>query len=65
MNGAFYVNTNVDFYLRRQDALGIYGLKYPDDGTDNANSVTFGGNSMNIERSIYKTGIEYMSACKN
>ena len=27
-NGAVYINTNINFYLRRQDPYGIYGLQY-------------------------------------
>ena len=27
-NGALYVNTNINLYVRRQDPYGIYGLKY-------------------------------------
>jgi hypothetical protein len=33
-NGAVYVNTNINFYLRRQDPYGIYGLKRVDNGSD-------------------------------
>ena len=30
-NGAFYVNTRIDLYLRRQDPYGVYGMYSDDD----------------------------------
>ena len=32
-NGAVYINTDINFYLRRQDPYGLYGLQYTSNGS--------------------------------
>lgn len=38
-NNAFYIQTNINFYLKRQDPYGYYGLKYVEGKTGTENSL--------------------------
>lgn len=35
-NGAVYINMNINFYLRRQDPYGLYGLQYTSNGSSSS-----------------------------
>ena len=42
-NGAVYINTNINFFLRRQDPYGIYGLQYMNETAGNASKFKITG----------------------
>ena len=42
-NGAVYINTNINFFLRRQDPYGIYGLQYMNESAGNASKFKVTG----------------------
>ena len=49
-NGAFYIEQNINFYLKRQDPYGIYGLK----SIRNENNITGDDDSQNRDLTFYK-----------
>lgn len=53
-NGAHYRHMNINFYVRRQDPMGIYGLSYQGDMLDNANIAGMIVNGENKEISSYE-----------
>ena len=69
-NGAIYINTNVNFFLRRQDPYGIYGLKYTYETAPNASAAALlaeyqiNGVETSIPDTYYKTE-EMTMLCEN
>lgn len=49
-NGAFYIEQNINFYLKRQDPYGIYGLK----SIRNENNITGDDDSQNRDLTFYE-----------
>lgn len=65
-NGAVYINSNINFYLRRQDPYGIYGLKYTSNNkkTSKISNFIVGGLEIELPDINYKTEENY-SICEN
>lgn len=65
-NGAVYINSNINFYLRRQDPYGIYGLKYTPNNKNASKISNFivGGLEIELPDINYKTEENY-STCEN
>lgn len=63
-NGAVYINTNINFYLRRQDPNGDYGVMYTDGNSGDAYKFIINGVNMELPDIDYKTQENY-SICEN
>lgn len=62
-NGAVYINTNINFYLRRQDPKGLYGVTYMDSKSGNVSNFIINGVNMELPDIDYKTQENY-SICE-
>ena len=58
-NGAIYINKDINFYLRRQDPHGIYGLKYSYGSTKTPVDFMVNGKEMILPDVDYKTEENY------
>jgi hypothetical protein len=63
-NGAVYINTNINFYVRRQDPFGIYGLKYTNKSAGMASDFIVNGVSIELPDIDYKIEENYL-VCEN
>ena len=63
-NGAVYINTNINFYVRRQDPFGIYGLKYTNKSAGIASDFIVNGVSIELPDIDYKIEENYL-VCEN
>lgn len=62
-NGSVYINTNINFYLRRQDPYGIYGLRYTTSESEDAANFIINGIEVDKGDVDYKTEENY-SVCE-
>ena len=62
-NGSVYINTNINFYLRRQDPYGIYGIQYTTSASENASKFIINGTEVDKGDVDYKTEEKY-SICE-
>ena len=62
-NGSVYINTNINFYLRRQDPYGIYGTQYTTSASENASKFIINGVEVDKGDVDYKTEEKY-SICE-
>lgn len=63
-NGAVYINSNINFFLRRQDPMGVYGLSYGDSQYNAASKFIINGILPSLPDIDYKTEENY-SICEN
>lgn len=63
-NGAVYVNTNINFYLRRQDPYGVYGLRYSSIDKETPRDFIINGVENGLPDVDYKIEKNY-SVCEN
>ena len=62
-NGAIYLHGDVNFFVRRQDPDGRYGLQYTYERVGDYANFTISGNKKDMPDVDYKT-IEYNSQCE-
>lgn len=62
-NGAVYINTNINFYLRRQDPYGNYGLQYISNSAGDASKFKVKGVDNEVFDADYITEENY-SICE-
>ncbi len=62
-NGAVYINSNINFYLRRQDPYGIYGVKYDDANSGEVSNFIINGVNVELPDIDYKIQENY-SICE-
>jgi hypothetical protein len=62
-NGSVYINTNINFYLRRQDPYGIYGLRYTTSESEDAANFIINGIEVDKGDVDYKSEENY-SVCE-
>lgn len=61
-NGALYINTNINFYVRRQDPHGLYGLQYHYDNVNyRIKNLIIDGLNQVLTDVNYKTEEDYTS----
>ena len=63
-NGALYINSDINFYLKRQDPKGIYGLQYGNDFGEEIANLTVKGIKTVIDDIDYKIN-ESDEICEN
>ena len=62
-NGSIYVVENINFYLRRQDPNGVYGLQYTYGESKGRSNFDINGVSKLLTNIDYKTEDDF-SICK-